>query len=71
MAVSESQKGDAKKAITAANSVNDAPPEEIQAVINQVAVNIHGVYVLKSSPDNPQYDALRLVSIAIITKTTL
>ncbi|XP_009608223.1 uncharacterized protein LOC107827193 [Nicotiana tabacum] len=66
VAVSESQKGDAKKAITAANSVNDAPPEEIQAVINQVAVNIHGVYVLKSSPDNPQYDALRKVVIDLL-----
>ncbi|KAF3673720.1 putative DNA-directed RNA polymerase III subunit RPC5-like isoform X3 [Capsicum annuum] len=41
----------------------DPPPEDIQAVINQIAVNIHGVYVLKSSPDNPQYDALRKVVI--------
>ncbi|KAK4346817.1 hypothetical protein RND71_033156 [Anisodus tanguticus] len=65
MALSKSfpPKGDPRKAITAAKGVNDAPQEEIQAVINQVAVNIHGVYVLKSSPDNPQYDALRKIVI--------
>ncbi|KAL3362055.1 hypothetical protein AABB24_014753 [Solanum stoloniferum] len=56
-------KGAPRKAITASIDVFDAPQEEIQAVINQVAVNIHGVYVLKSSPDNPQYDTLRKVVI--------
>ncbi|XP_055821289.1 uncharacterized protein LOC129889849 [Solanum dulcamara] len=56
-------KGAPRKAITASIDVFDAPQEEIQTVINQVAVNIHGVYVLKSSPDNPQYDALRKVVI--------
>ncbi|XP_059275947.1 uncharacterized protein LOC132030361 isoform X1 [Lycium ferocissimum] len=60
---SSPQKGAPKKAITAAVGVSDAPQEEIQAALNQVAVNIHGVYVLKSSPDNPQYDALRKVVI--------
>ncbi|XP_004245771.1 uncharacterized protein [Solanum lycopersicum] len=56
-------KGAPRKAITASVDVFDAPQEEIQAVINQVAVNIHGVYVLKSSPDNPQYDTLRKIVI--------
>ncbi|KAH0724679.1 hypothetical protein KY290_003747 [Solanum tuberosum] len=56
-------KGAPRNAITASIDVFDAPQEEIQAVINQVAVNIHGVYVLKSSPDNPQYDTLRKVVI--------
>ncbi|CAN4080040.1 unnamed protein product [Withania somnifera] len=50
-----------KNAITAA--IGNAPPEEIQEVLDHVAVNIHGVYVLKSSPDNPQYDMLRKVVI--------
>ncbi|CAN4127636.1 unnamed protein product [Withania somnifera] len=59
-------KGTPRKAITAAFGVSNAPPEEIQAVINQVAVNIHGVYVLKSSPDNPQYDAFRKVVIDLL-----
>ncbi|XP_031109438.1 DNA-directed RNA polymerase III subunit RPC5 [Ipomoea triloba] len=67
MAVSESArpKGNAREATAAAMGV-DAPPEELQAIINQVAVNIHGVYVLKSSPDFPQYDALRKVVIALL-----
>ncbi|XP_059294801.1 uncharacterized protein LOC132047838 [Lycium ferocissimum] len=60
------QKGYPRKAITAAHGASDAPPEEIEAVINQVAVNIHGVYVLKSSPDNPQYDAFRKVVIDLL-----
>ncbi|CAN4083245.1 unnamed protein product [Withania somnifera] len=49
-----------RNAITAA--VGNAQ-EEIRAVLDQVAVNIHGVYVLKSSPDNPQDDTLRKVVI--------
>ncbi|WMV07531.1 hypothetical protein MTR67_000916 [Solanum verrucosum] len=36
-------KGAPRNAITASIDVFDAPQEEIQAVINQVAVNIHGV----------------------------
>lgn len=35
-------------------------PEELQEIINQVATNIHGLYVLKSSPEHPEYDPLRL-----------
>ncbi|KAL3527082.1 hypothetical protein ACH5RR_011738 [Cinchona calisaya] len=64
MAVSESSrpKGFAREAIAAANGV-DAPLEELQAIINQVAINIHGVYVLKSSTDHPQFDQFRKVVI--------
>lgn len=46
-------------AVAAAYGV-DAPPEELQEIINQVAMNIHGLYVLKSSPEHPEYDPLRL-----------
>ncbi|CAH9119182.1 unnamed protein product [Cuscuta epithymum] len=64
MAVSETvrPKGDAREAQAAALGV-DAPLEELRSIINQVAVNIHDVYVLKSSPENPQYDSLRKVVI--------
>lgn len=64
MAVSESSrpKGFAREAIAAANGV-EAPPEELQAIISQVAINIHGVYVLKSSPVHPEHDEFRKVVI--------
>lgn len=64
MAVSETvrPKGDARELQAAALGV-DAPPEELRAIISQVAVNIHDVYVLKSSPESPQYDPLRKVII--------
>ena len=62
MAVSESSrpKGFAREAIAAAHGV-EAPPEELQAIISQVAINIHGVYVLKSSPVHPEHDEFRLL----------
>ncbi|XP_010548346.1 PREDICTED: DNA-directed RNA polymerase III subunit RPC5 [Tarenaya hassleriana] len=41
----------------------DAPTEELEEVISEVAVNIHGSYVLKSSHDHPEYDPLRKVVI--------
>ncbi|XP_028775635.1 DNA-directed RNA polymerase III subunit RPC5 [Neltuma alba] len=52
MAVSQSMqpKSAAKVAIDAALGL-DAPPEELQAVISETASNIHGFYVLKSSPN--------------------
>ncbi|XP_073311538.1 uncharacterized protein [Primulina huaijiensis] len=64
LAVSESARstGFAKEAVAAANSI-DSFPTELQAIINQVAVNIHGVCVPKSSPDHPQYDPFRKVVI--------
>lgn len=61
MAVSQTYlpKGTPKEAVAAAKGV-DAPVEELQAVIGQVAINIHGVYVAKSSPDHPDCDMFRL-----------
>lgn len=60
MAISESTrpKGIARDA-KAAESALDAPQEELVELISQVAINIHGVYVSKSSIDYPQYDPLR------------
>ncbi|KAF5791374.1 putative DNA-directed RNA polymerase III subunit Rpc5 [Helianthus annuus] len=48
-----------KDAVAAA----DAPLEELQRILTQIAVNIHGSFVLKSSPDHPQYDELRKIVI--------
>ncbi|KAK4393648.1 hypothetical protein Sango_1835600 [Sesamum angolense] len=64
MAVSESKRstGFAREAVAAANSI-DAFPDELQAIISHVAVNIHGICVPKSSPDNPQYDPFRKIVI--------
>lgn len=61
MAVSESTRstGFSREAVSAVNSI-DAYPDELQAIISQVAVNIHGICVPKSSPDYPQYDPFRL-----------
>ncbi|KAL8044859.1 hypothetical protein ABFX02_08G073800 [Erythranthe guttata] len=64
MAVSESTRstGFSREAVAAANSI-DAYPDELQAIISEVAVNIHGICVPKSSPDHPQYDPFRKVVI--------
>ncbi|GFP84447.1 DNA-directed RNA polymerase iii subunit rpc5 [Phtheirospermum japonicum] len=67
MAVSESARGTgfAREAVAAANSI-DAHPHELQAILNQVAINIHGICVPKSSPDSPQYDPFRRVVIDLL-----
>ena len=39
-----------KALVNAAKSGADAPLPELQSVISQVAVNIHGLYVLKDKP---------------------
>ena len=54
MAVSKSilSKGDSKILVDAAHSL-DGPPDELKAVISEVACDIRGYYVLKSSPDEP------------------
>ncbi|KAI6695383.1 hypothetical protein NL676_023093 [Syzygium grande] len=44
----------------------DAPPDELKKVITQVAVNIHELYVLKSSPEHPELDPLREVVINLL-----
>nr|KAJ0210849.1 hypothetical protein LSAT_V11C400216090 [Lactuca sativa] len=40
--------------------------EELLKTLNQVAVNIHGVFVSKSSSDHPQYDDFRNVVINLL-----
>ncbi|XP_047334137.1 uncharacterized protein LOC124937852 [Impatiens glandulifera] len=67
MAVSESTrpKGMAKEAIAAANGV-DAPRSELVEMIGQVAIDIHGVYVPKTSYDHPEYDSFRNVVIGLL-----
>ncbi|KAA8531839.1 hypothetical protein F0562_006443 [Nyssa sinensis] len=64
MAVSESTrpKGVSREAVAAVNGV-DAHQEKLLEIINQVAINIHGVFVPKSSSDHPQYDELRKIVI--------
>lgn len=59
LAVSQSlhPKADARMARDAAYAVDS--PEELIEVLNQVAVDVHGFYVLRSSPDHPEHDALR------------
>lgn len=66
MAVSMSTlpKADARAVVAAALSV-DGPHEELQAVISEVAVNVHGVYVLKSSSEHPEFNPLRNVVIEL------
>lgn len=41
----------------------EAPPEELQAVISEIALNVHGLYVLKSSLEHPEVDSLRNVVV--------
>ncbi|KAK8471818.1 hypothetical protein PHAVU_002G040400 [Phaseolus vulgaris] len=59
MAVSKAMlsKGDSKIAVDAAHSL-DGPHNELMAVINEVACEIHGYYVLKSSQDDPFRDVV-------------
>ncbi|KAI4314869.1 hypothetical protein L6164_027734 [Bauhinia variegata] len=41
------------KMVVAAREGHDAPTEELEAALSEVARNIHGCYVLKSSKDDP------------------
>ncbi|WOH10320.1 hypothetical protein DCAR_0729787 [Daucus carota subsp. sativus] len=43
----------------------DAPPEELRAIINQVAIDIHGVYVSRTSTEH-SYDGLRKTVIDLL-----
>ncbi|XP_038876785.1 DNA-directed RNA polymerase III subunit RPC5 isoform X1 [Benincasa hispida] len=67
LAVSQSTlpKADARMAVAAAYGV-DAPPDELKKIISQVATEIHGLYVLTSSPEHPEYDPLRKVVIQLL-----
>ncbi|KAE8008813.1 hypothetical protein FH972_005288 [Carpinus fangiana] len=57
-------KRDAKMVVAAAYGVDS--PEELQEIINQVAININDFYVLKSSPEHPEYDPLRGIVIDLL-----
>ncbi|XP_024968054.1 DNA-directed RNA polymerase III subunit RPC5 isoform X2 [Cynara cardunculus var. scolymus] len=63
MAVSENTHRKGTREARAAAAAADAPQEELQKTLNQVAVNIHGSFVSRSSPDHPQYDELRNIVI--------
>lgn len=52
----KSDTGMAKKVAEAV----DAHQDELKEIISEVTVNIHGSFVSKSSPDHPEFDALRL-----------
>ncbi|XP_074268717.1 uncharacterized protein LOC141592055 [Silene latifolia] len=45
--------------MAAVKNVVDAPIEELQAIINEYAINVHGLYVLKSSSEHPELNPLR------------
>lgn len=57
-------KADARRVVDAASGVD--APEELKEFINQVATEIHGRYVLKSSAEHPEYDPLRKVVINLL-----
>ncbi|KAI7746580.1 hypothetical protein M8C21_005734 [Ambrosia artemisiifolia] len=59
MAVSGNQYQKGSQEAKAVAAAADVPLEELQRILTQVAVNIHGSFVLRSSPDHPQYDDLR------------
>ncbi|KAM6564554.1 hypothetical protein CsatB_024552 [Cannabis sativa] len=41
-------------------------PDELRKLVGHVAINIHDLYVLKSSPEHPQYDPFRNVVIDLL-----
>ncbi|KAD4888423.1 hypothetical protein R6Q59_034557 [Mikania micrantha] len=63
MAVSRNNKPMGNREAKAVAAAADAPQEELQKILNQFAVNIHGSFVLRSSPEHPQYDELRNIVI--------
>ncbi|GMI76906.1 hypothetical protein like AT5G49530 [Hibiscus trionum] len=68
LALSESTlpKADARLVDKAAFGA-DAPEHELQEVVSQVAVELHrGLFVMRSSQENPEYDPLREVVINLL-----
>nr|XP_043632139.1 DNA-directed RNA polymerase III subunit RPC5-like [Erigeron canadensis]XP_043632140.1 DNA-directed RNA polymerase III subunit RPC5-like [Erigeron canadensis]XP_043632141.1 DNA-directed RNA polymerase III subunit RPC5-like [Erigeron canadensis] len=63
MAVSENTHRKGTREARASAAAADAPLEELLKTLNQVAVDIHGSFVSRSSPDHPQYDEFRKVVI--------
>lgn len=51
--------------VKAAEYGTDAP-DELRKLVDQVAINIHGLYVWKSSTEHPQYDPFRLSLFLLI-----
>lgn len=43
-------------------------PDELRKLVDQVAINIHGLYVLKSSSEHSQYDPFRLSQFVSLIK---
>ncbi|XP_071710818.1 uncharacterized protein [Rutidosis leptorrhynchoides] len=66
MAVSENTQRKGTREAKLAAAAADASQEELQKTLKQVAVDIHGSFVLRSSPDHPQYDELRNVVINLL-----
>ncbi|KAK6258380.1 hypothetical protein SCA6_012854 [Theobroma cacao] len=59
-------KADARMVVKAAYGA-DAPEHELQEVVSEVAVELHGgLFVLRSSPEHPEYDPLREVVINLL-----
>ncbi|EPS66723.1 hypothetical protein M569_08053 [Genlisea aurea] len=52
---------------SAAANVLTASSDELQAIINEAVVNIHGIGVLKSSLDHPEYNPFREVVIKLFS----
>ncbi|GAA0165169.1 DNA-directed RNA polymerase [Lithospermum erythrorhizon] len=54
-----------REAVAVAGAI-ESFPDDFHTVTNEVAVNIHGIFVLRSSPDNSQHDPLRKVVIDLL-----
>ncbi|KAM7478041.1 hypothetical protein LguiA_026254 [Lonicera macranthoides] len=65
-AISESArpKGVPRELVAAAKGVDFR--DELLEIVNQVAIEIHGVFVWKSSVDHPQYNDLRSIVIGLL-----
>ncbi|GAB4847116.1 hypothetical protein Ancab_026126 [Ancistrocladus abbreviatus] len=51
------------RAARAVKSGAEAPQEELEKVISEIAINVHGLYVLRSSLEHPEFDPLRNIVI--------
>ncbi|OMO84297.1 DNA-directed RNA polymerase III subunit Rpc5 [Corchorus olitorius] len=66
VSLSTHPKADARIEVRAAEGAN-APEHELREVVSQVAVEVHGgLFILRSSPDHPEYDPLREVVINLL-----
>ena len=51
--------GKSSAVVAAVQNIVDGPQEALQSIINDYAVNVHGLYLLKSSSENPDWNPLR------------